>query len=113
MDSILFAGAAFLIFINTGVLIFFFTRKQSTEQAGGEGLQLLNDRIGELSRTLDERLDRTSKTLHESVRNQMSESFKLIRDVTAGLTKLDETNRQVVSFADQLQNLQDILKNPK
>ena len=43
----------------------------------------------------------------------MSESFKLIRDVTAGLTKLDETNRQVVSFADQLQNLQDILKNPK
>jgi DNA recombination protein RmuC len=29
------------------------------------------------------------------------------------LTKLDETNRQVVSFADQLQSLQDILKNPK
>ena len=28
-------------------------------------------------------------------------------------TKLDETNRQVVSFADQLQSLQDILKNPK
>jgi len=29
------------------------------------------------------------------------------------LAKLDETNRQVVSFADQLKNLQDILKNPK
>ena len=26
---------------------------------------------------------------------------------------MDETNRQVVNFADQLQNLQDILKNPK
>ncbi|MEK7576361.1 MAG: DNA recombination protein RmuC, partial [Patescibacteria group bacterium] len=29
------------------------------------------------------------------------------------LTKLDETNRQVIDFTDQLQSLQDILKNPK
>ena len=33
--------------------------------------------------------------------------------MTEKLTKLDETNKQVISFADQLQNLQDILKNPK
>ncbi|MBI5733405.1 MAG: DNA recombination protein RmuC, partial [Candidatus Kerfeldbacteria bacterium] len=44
---------------------------------------------------------------------QFGESAKIIRDVTERLTKLDETNRQVVNFADQLQNLQDILKNPK
>jgi len=49
----------------------------------------------------------------DAIRNQFSESAKLIKDVTSGLTKLDETNRQVVSFADQLQSLQDILKNPK
>jgi DNA recombination protein RmuC len=47
------------------------------------------------------------------MRSQFSESAKLIRDVTQGLTKLDETNKQVISFADQLQSLQDILKNPK
>ncbi len=47
------------------------------------------------------------------MRSQLRESADLIREVTKGLTKLDETNRQVVSFADQLQNLQDILKNPK
>ena len=50
---------------------------------------------------------------NDSVRVQLGESANLIREVTKGLTKLDETNRQVVSFADQLQNLQDILKNPK
>ncbi len=33
--------------------------------------------------------------------------------MTERLTRLDETNRQVVSFADQLKNLQDVLKNPK
>src|SRR5574343_147408 len=29
------------------------------------------------------------------------------------MTRLDATNKNVVSFADQLKNLQDILKNPK
>ncbi|MEK7613869.1 MAG: DNA recombination protein RmuC [Patescibacteria group bacterium] len=110
MNEFFSVALAFLVLINLAVLFFVFTRKQS---GGSEGVQMLNDRIVELSRTLDERLDRTQQSLHESVKTQMSESFRLIKDVTAGLTKLDETNRQVVSFADQLQNLQDILKNPK
>ena len=33
--------------------------------------------------------------------------------MTESLTKLDETNKQVISFADQLQSLENILKNPK
>jgi DNA recombination protein RmuC len=44
---------------------------------------------------------------------QLSESSRLIREVTSGLVKLEEGNKQILSFADQLQNLQDILKNPK
>lgn len=36
-----------------------------------------------------------------------------LQDITEKLTRLDETNKQVMSFTDQLQNLQDILKNPK
>ena len=41
------------------------------------------------------------------------QSAKLIGDVAEKLAKLDETNKQVVNFSSQLQNLQDILKNPK
>lgn len=110
MNEFFSVAVAVIVLINLAILFLLFTRKQS---GGSEGVQMLNDRIVELSRTLDERLDRTQQSLHESVKTQMSESFRLIKDVTAGLTKLDETNRQVVSFADQLQNLQDILKNPK
>jgi DNA recombination protein RmuC len=77
------------------------------------GLLMLQQQLGELTRTLDARVAESSKQVHETVRTQLGESARLIKDVTAGLTKLDETNRQVVSFADQLQNLQDILKNPK
>ncbi|MEI6304829.1 MAG: DNA recombination protein RmuC [Candidatus Taylorbacteria bacterium] len=70
-------------------------------------------KVGDLTKTVDSKIDQSSKNMQESMRSQLSESSKLIREVTQGLTKLDETNRQVVSFADQLQNLQDILKNPK
>jgi len=110
-------------------------RNKSEKGADNQGLSLILEqvnelgriverKVGDLSRTVDNKVDGLTKTvdtkIHESSRNmqesmraQLSESSKLIKEVTEGLTKLDETNRQVVSFADQLQNLQDILKNPK
>ncbi len=111
METLLIVLVAVLLVVNAGVLFVLFTRKP--EKGSGEGLSLIQQQLGELSRTMDERLDRTSQNLTQSVQKQMSESYRIIKDVTEGLTKLDETNRQVVSFADQLQNLQDILKNPK
>lgn len=70
-------------------------------------------KVGDLTKTVDSKMQDTARSMQDSMRSQLSESSKLIKEVTQGLTKLDETNRQVVSFADQLQNLQDILKNPK
>ena len=87
--------------------------KAEGEPKDDRGLMLLQNQIQELARTLDNRVAESSKQVHETVRTQLGESAKLIREVTEGLTKLDETNRQVVSFADQLQSLSDILKNPK
>ncbi|MFA4818546.1 MAG: DNA recombination protein RmuC [Patescibacteria group bacterium] len=72
-------------------------------------LLLLQNQLNELTRTLDSKLGESTRVLQA----QFGESAKIIRDVTEKLTKLDETNRQVVNFADQLQSLQDILKNPK
>lgn len=77
------------------------------------GLKLILEQINELNRTVDDKIGRGHRDMRESMQVQLSESTRMIREVTAGLTKLDETNRQVVSFADQLQSLQDILKNPK
>src|SRR3989338_1535921 len=95
--------------------IYLFWRRGQDAQApqDTQGLMLLQNSIQDLARTLDTRVAESSKQMHDSVRTQLGESAKLIKDVTEGLTKLDETNRQVVSFADQLQSLQDILKNQK
>lgn len=80
--------------------------------------------IMEENRELRKEIDRKLSQTHEASQAQMTQtirtvqgitgqSAKLISDVTEKLTKLDETNRQVVNFSAQLQNLQDILKNPK
>lgn len=82
-------------------------------RADDTGLKLILQQINELNRTVDAKIGESTRHMNESMRSQLGESASLIRDVTKGLTKLEETNKQVVSFADQLQNLQDILKNPK
>jgi DNA recombination protein RmuC len=97
---------------------------QEPVKADDTGLRLLLQQMNELSRTfdgkmsdftrvVDTKITESGRMMNDSVRTQFTESALLIRNVTEGLTKLDETNRQVVSFADQLQSLQDILKNPK
>jgi DNA recombination protein RmuC len=76
-------------------------------------LAALQRQMQSLEQSLDRRVSDSARQTQESVHRQLSESARVIKEVTEGLTKLDETNRQVVSFADQLQNLQDILQNPK
>lgn len=99
-----------LAFLSGAIIVYFLRPKQSTDETG---LKLILQQMNELSRVVDSKIGESTRQMNDSVRHQLGESANLIREVTIGLTKLDETNRQVVSFADQLQNLQDILKNPK
>ena len=92
---------------------FLFGKKKENEKTDGTGLQLILQQLNELSRTVDNKIGESHKQMNESLKFHSSESNKIIRDVTEKLTRLDETNKQVISFADQLQSLQDILKNPK
>lgn len=102
-----------------GIFNVFFIRfalrnKKGSEKGADEtGFKLILEQMNELTRTVDHKLGESSKQMNESIRYQSAESSKIIRDITERLTRLDETNKQVVSFADQLQSLQDILKNPK
>ena len=94
------------------VAYFAFGRKKE-EKTSDTGLNLILTQINELSRTVDSKIVESHKQVNESLKFHSSESNKIIRDVTERLTRLDETNKQVISFADQLQSLENILKNPK
>lgn len=90
-------------------VIIFRAMRRRDEPKDAQSLVLLQNQIQELNRTLDAKMGESTRFMQ----SQHGESARLIRDVTERLTKLDETNRQVMSFTDQLQSLQDILKNPK
>lgn len=103
-------------------------KKDTTQD---KSIDLLQKQVGELTRELNERLREQSTVMREQMRdsNQTIQkqfaittrnlqsvnesSAKIVKEVTEKLTKLDETNKQVINFADQLQSLEDILKNPK
>ncbi len=97
--------AAAIILVGAAIFIF---RKNRTPH-DGQSLVLLQNQMNEITRTLDSKLAESTRV----IQSQFGQSAKIIKDVTERLTKLDETNKQVVNFADQLKNLQDILKNPK
>jgi len=95
-----------LIFIFVGglLIIAYFLNKKfkhfeiGKEEQQNQGIMMLQNQLGEI---------------RQSVESQYKQSVELTRNFTEKLSKLDQTNQQVVNFADQLQNLQDILKNPK
>jgi DNA recombination protein RmuC len=89
-----------------------------------EGLILLQKQIQEMSRTMDNRLSQTADKMYDSLKDQSSQSQRLIqdinrqvneqlRDVVEKTTAVGESSKQVFQVADQLKELQNILKNPK
>lgn len=70
---------------------------------------MLQGQLNEMSKTLDSKLNDSNQMIH----SKMTESLDIVKNVTQSLTKLDETNKQVMGFAQQLQSLENILKNPK
>lgn len=114
-----------LIFL-AGVLVGFVLiyKKISAAQTPKETDQnlflMMQNQIAELSRLVDQKMtdthkvmNQTQQNLNQTIQNQFGQSQKTITDITERLTRLDETNKQVINFADQLQSLQDVLKNPK
>lgn len=79
----------------------------------GTGLMMLQGQLEKLERSLDSRMNESSKQVHDTMREQGNQSMRLIREITEELTSVKEIGRQTQTYAEQLQSLQDLLKNPK
>jgi len=109
MEIFLYVLVVALVFVTGGLLWVIISERSWRKEKPDTNFLLLQNQMNELSRTLDTRLNESAKMLT----SQFSSSVKIVQDITEKLGKLDETNKQVVNFADQLKGLQDILKNPK
>ena len=103
-----------LVVILAGIIAYLlFTKKREAPEKNDTGLQLILAQMNELARTVDAKLGESHKQVNESLRYHSTESNKIIREITEELVRVGEGQKQVVGFADQLQDLQNILKNPK
>lgn len=108
----------FLSLIIIGLLLWLILKPKN--QTADTGLAAL----GEQNRELREIIAGLRSEMHEANRSQFAETAQIMQNisrqsadylnaVTVKLTELNKTNQQIMGFSAQLQNLQDILKNPK
>lgn len=108
-----------IIIVGMGAMLAVLVQKLN-EVKNTNAVELMKSDVNELTRsvsalqqTMGNKLDQSSLGMQRSIQQQLSQSAKLITDVTNRLTKLDETNRRVVDVADELKTLQNVLSNPK
>ncbi len=120
MNTQLLTGIAILIMAGAilALIIILISNRRSKNNDGS--FVLIQNQIQELTRIVDQKINESSRAMaeaqtniHKTIQTQFGQSVKVITEVTEKLTKLDETNKQVMNFADQLQSLENILQNPK
>ncbi|MDD3693817.1 MAG: DNA recombination protein RmuC [Candidatus Pacebacteria bacterium] len=96
---------------------------QKPQENSGE-IQILLQQINHLRDSLDEKLTGSQRDMSRAVQTQFSESQKLIQqindqvsknliNVTREISETKETNKQVFELAEQLADLEKVLKNQK
>src|SRR3990167_9378595 len=106
-----------------GFLVYLSLRKQDSKE-DPQSLMLLQNQIQELSRALDQKLGEGTSRMFESMKTQFGESQRLasdIRDLVAKQltevareqTKTNEATTRFMTIAEQLANLEKVLKHQK
>lgn len=101
-----------------------FFKKEENKQDDSKSMLLMQQQLQELTRTMDSKLSESTKAMQDGSRIQFRESKELmqeinkemheqLRGVIKGVAEVGESSKQVFQVADQLKELQDILKNPK
>ena len=119
-------GTLLLFAVINGILLWYFLvkREKKDDKEEGKGMMLLQQQLQDLTKTMDSKLSESRKELGESVKTQFSASQKLIQDtsaqmakhlieVTKGVTEANEASKQVFTIAEQLHDLEKVLKSQK
>ena len=78
------------------------------------------DKIDQMNEAVNRKIDNNNARVQDSIARQLSESRhqmqasnKVISEISERLGSITETNKHVVSVADELKTLQAVLQNPK
>ncbi len=83
--------------------------RKEFQESGGKSRQEMVGQLDKITNQIMAHQNQSTQTLQQ----HFGQTTKIITEVTQKLTQLDETNKQVKGFAEQMQSLENILKNPK
>lgn len=123
MEMILIALVVLLLIVNAFV-VFKLMQPKEEKKEDDRGVLMLQQQLQDLAKTVDNRLGQTTDKMYDSLKDQSTRSQQLVkeisqemneqlRNVIKGVTEVGESSKQVFQVADQLKELQNILKNPK
>jgi len=98
-----------------GAVVAYLLWKENTKKPEDNmaGVLLLQGQLSELRSALDQKLGDSADSMQKAVHTQFSESQKLIQEITEKLTEVREGSKQVLTIADSLHSLEQVLKNQK
>ncbi len=141
METTILIIISILLIMVLGTVAYLVTKLSKPREDNGE-IKSLKEQLALLSQQQENKIDKTRQELDQLLRQQneiltkqLNENQKslqsqfslsqkdkeetnkltsqILKEVTEKLTKVEDTNKQVVGFAEQLQSLENILKNPK
>lgn len=113
-----------LLVMNLALLAFIAWRVLGGKKDDPQSLMLLQNQIQDLSRAVESKLGEGTNRMFEGMRAQADQSQKLIHGITdqvskqllevvKGVSETRESTKQVFTIAEQLSNLEKVLKNQK
>lgn len=109
---------------NVATIYLLYTRGQGGASQDAGSLMLLQNQLQDLSRAIDSKLGEGTKTMSDFMSSQSGEARALLStinkqmqeqllEVVKGVTETKESTKQVFTIAEQLNNLEKVLKNQK
>lgn len=83
--------------------------RKEVAQSGTQNRQEMQARLDQMTGLLQKSHTASSQTMQR----HFESSNKIIEEITRKLTEVEGTNKQILGFSEQLQSLENILKNPK
>lgn len=124
-----------LLLIITGILVYVFFIRKEKEPEKDESILLMQQQIQELTRSMREQMSESNRVVQEGSRVQFKESKELMQEINKDVneqirniqesinskllgvqkhvSEVSESSKQVFVVAEQLQNLEKVLKHQK
>lgn len=113
-----------LLVANLALLAYVLLRKPVTPKSDTQSMMLLQSQMQDLARSLDVKLGEGNRSMSQMMSSQSEQARALMTSITKqvsdqllevvkGVTETKESTKQVFTLAEQLQNLEKVLKHQK